>query len=399
MTVRASVRLAFIHVSPRVSAGVFNYHRNLFGALNRYRFGEFTPIVFAGDNDDVDELASLAAIPGVEVVQASAFDHRTRGLAMAVALGQDRAAIAVFKRKNVDVVIESARFFGWRMPYPTVAWFTDFQHRRLPQLFSSAARWRREGGFRLQIASGRFVMLSSKSALRDFKAFYPAVAGRASVVRFASRPPAELLKQNPAEVAARYELPERFFFLPNQFWRHKNHKVVLDALSILKERGIDIVVAATGAKDDPREPDYFDNIMKQVAERSLSHNFRYLGMLPSSHVFALLRVSVALLNPSRFEGWSTTVEEAKSFGVPMILSDLDVHREQTAGTANYFGTDNPAALAELLIRVANNPEHYCVRNLLADVDGRVSRFATDFANTVISALESWRRTRKQPELS
>ena len=64
-------------------------------------------------------------------------------------------------------------------------------------------------------------MLSSESALRDCKVFYPAVAGRASVVRFASRPPGELLTQNPAEVTALYELPERFFYLPNQFWRHK----------------------------------------------------------------------------------------------------------------------------------------------------------------------------------
>jgi len=28
----------------------------------------------------------------------------------------------------------------------------------------------------------------------------------------------------------------------------------------------------------------------------------------------------------RFEGWSTTVEEAKSFGVPMIVSDIDGSR-------------------------------------------------------------------------
>ena len=64
-------------------------------------------------------------------------------------------------------------------------------------------------------------------------------------------------------------------------------------------------------------------------------------MIPLDHVYALLRTSMALINPSRFEGWSTTVEEAKSFGVPMILSDIDVHREQTGGTARYFGVDDP----------------------------------------------------------
>ena len=61
------------------------------------------------------------------------------------------------------------------------------------------------------------------------------------------------------------------------------------------------------------------------------------------HVYALMRTSMALINPSRFKGWSTTVEEAKSFGVPLILSDIDVHREQTDGTARYFGIDDPDA--------------------------------------------------------
>jgi glycosyltransferase involved in cell wall biosynthesis len=395
LTDRAPVRLAFTLISPRLWAGGFNYQRNLFAALHRYRSGEFVPVVFAGRAAEADDLASLAVVPGVEVAQASAFDQRTLGLAMAVALGLDRAAVAAFRDQNIDVVVEAARFFGWRIPYPAVAWFPDFQHRRLPQLFSPAARWRREIGFRMQIASGRTVMLSSESALRDCKAYYPAVAGRASVVRFASRPPAELLTANPGEVTRQYNLPERFFYLPNQFWRHKNYQVVVDALSILKARGTDIVIAASGGKDDHREPGYFDSIVRQIDERNLSGNFEYLGMIPLSHVYALLRACTALINPSRFEGWSTTVEEAKSFGVPMILSDLDVHREQTAGMASYFGTDDPTALADHLIRAARNPESYSVRDLVPGLDARVSTFAADFARTIYVALESRREVRRK----
>jgi glycosyltransferase involved in cell wall biosynthesis len=388
VTARSRVRLAFIHVSPRLSAGVHNYQRNLFAALHRHRFGEFAPVVFAGIDDDAGDLASLAAIPSVEVVQANAFDQRTLGLAMALATGLDRRAVRSFKDQNIDVVIESACFFGWRLPFPAVAWLTDFQHRRLPLQFSRAERWRREIGFRVQIASGRTVMLSSESALRDCKSFYPTVADNASIVRFASRPPAELLTADPSEVGRQYNLPERFFYLPNQFWRHKNHQVVIDALTILKARGADIVIAASGGKYDYREPDYFDSIVRKINEAKLVHNFRVLGLIPISHVYALLRTCSALINPSRFEGWSTSVEEAKSFGVPMILSDLDVHREQTAGISRYFGTDDPTTLADHLVAAALDPRPRFLRNLVNDVDERVSTFAADFAKTVGRALES-----------
>ena len=37
---------------------------------------------------------------------------------------------AEFRAKNIDLVFENARFFGWRLPFPAIAWFPDFQHRR-----------------------------------------------------------------------------------------------------------------------------------------------------------------------------------------------------------------------------------------------------------------------------
>jgi glycosyltransferase involved in cell wall biosynthesis len=388
VSAQAPLRVAFTTIPRRLWAGGYNYQSNLFAALNRYRAGEFTPVVFAGQEDDAAELAALSRIPGVEIVRSPAFDDRVSGLAAALTLGLDRAAVAQFRANRIDVVFESARFFGWRLPYPAVAWFPDFQHRRLPQLFSSYARWRRDLGFRIQIASGRTIMLSSESALQDCMRFYPGLTNPTSVVRFATQPAPESLTANPPDVIAQYGLPAKYFYLPNQFWRHKNHQVIVDALAILKKLNLEVVVAATGSTEDPREPDYFRSIMRQVAAQGLEANFRYLGMIPADHVYALMRTSTALINPSRFEGWSTTVEEAKSFGVPMILSDIGVHREQAGDAAHYFGTDDPEALASHLLQAAQNSESPVVRNLLPDLDARVAAFAADFARTVRRAMPS-----------
>jgi glycosyltransferase involved in cell wall biosynthesis len=252
----------------------------------------------------------------------------------------------------------------------------------LPQLFSKTARWQREIGFRAQIAAGRIIMLSSESALRDCQKFYPGSAGRTSVVKFATQPPAELLAADPSVVREQYQLPRQYFYLPNQFWRHKNHQVVVDALAVLAKRGDSLVVAASGSKEDPREPKYFDTLMREIVGGGLEKNFRYLGMIPLPHVYALLRGATGLINPSRFEGWSTTVEEAKSFGVPMILSNIDVHREQAGDGALYFKTGDARALADLLSRAARNPVDDGVRNLLPGLDRRVAAFAGDFVLTI-----------------
>jgi glycosyltransferase involved in cell wall biosynthesis len=186
---------------------------------------------------------------------------------------------------------------------------------------------------------------------------------------------------------AQYGLPPKYFYLPNQFWRHKNHQVVVDALTILKKRRFDVVVASSGAREDPRDPGYFDDLMKRIEGGGVGANFRYLGELPRDHVYALLRTSVALINPSRFEGWSTTVEEAKSFGVPMILSDIDVHREQTGGTARYFGVDDPGLLADHLREALQVAGPSMPRDLLPNLDERVRAFVTDFVRVIRSAVD------------
>jgi glycosyltransferase involved in cell wall biosynthesis len=380
------IRLAFTLISRELWAGGYNYQRNLFAALHNYRRGEITPVIFAGMDADPGDLSGLLEIPEVEVAQSNAFDRRGAGLASALILGLDGRAARAFSDRGVDVVFESARFFGWRLPFPAVAWFPDFQHRRLPQLFSPLSRWRREIGFRAQIASGRGIMLSSESAQRDCQKFYSVAADRMSVVRFATQPAPALLAAEPADVIKHYGLPPRYFYLPNQFWRHKNHQVVVDALTILEKRGVDVAVVASGGKDDAREPEYFAGIMRQLGERNLQEKFRYVGMIPLPHVYALLRAATALVNPSRFEGWSTTVEEAKSFGVPLVLSDIDVHREQAGGNARYFATDDPVALADHLAAAMQNAEPVTTRNLVSDLDARVSRFAADFVDTIQAAV-------------
>lgn len=63
----------------------------------------------------------------------------------------------------------------------------------------------------------------------------------------------------------------------------------------------------------------------------------------------LMRGAAALINLSCFESWSTTAEEAKARGTPMILSDHGVHREQAEENAHYFGPMKPDELADRLV--------------------------------------------------
>ena len=78
-----------------------------------------------------------------------------------------------------------------------------------------------------------------------------------------------------------------------------------------------------------------------------------LGMVPYADVQSLSEAAWAYINPSLFEGWSTTVEEAKYRGKPILLSNLKVHREQAPKKGVYFNPMDPDELAEKMWNMWN----------------------------------------------
>jgi glycosyltransferase involved in cell wall biosynthesis len=382
-------RVGFTLIGGSAWTGGVQYLHNLLAAAAAHCPERVTPVLFVGDDVSADSLGSLASIPGLTVVRSPAFAAPRRRSAMLRALltGRDAAASQAFAAQRIDVVFEAAQFFGSRLELPAIAWIPDFQHRHLPQLFPFMARWKRELGFRAQIRGGRTIVLSSEDARRDCEHFYPVTAGRTRVLPFAVPSPPET-PVDPQSVAGGYRLPPAFFFLPNQFWQHKNHSLVIDALALLKARGrTDIVIAASGKQLDGRNPAHFPALQARIRAAGIESQLPLLGLIPREHLGALMRACVALLNPSLFEGWSTTVEEARSLGVPLLLSDLAVHREQAGTAARYFDRHSAESLANAL---ADFPALSSADRLAAegqartDSAARVVAFAQRFADIVES---------------
>jgi glycosyltransferase involved in cell wall biosynthesis len=384
-------------IGGRSWTGGYNYLLNLIRAIDAYAGDRLNPVLFLGPDVAEDDLAPFNYIATVDLVRSAAFGVGSRRLhALQGALwGVDTAAIDCFKAQNIDVVFEAASFYGWRFPLPAIAWLSDFQHRHFPELFGFKAYWKRELGFRAQVASGRLVMLSSEDARKDCERFYPSSTGRTKVVRFAVPVDPASISANPADVARQYDLPDRFFYLPNQFWKHKDHRVVIEALRILKEQNCDAVVAASGEPHDSRHPGHYETLRSLVNSYGLTDNFRFLGLIPRPHVTALLRACAALINPSLFEGWSTTVEEAKAFGVPMLLSDLRVHREQATSTARFFAPESAEQLAELMFlqrQEMHDTTRFDVERIVVEASQRrVRQFAENFTDVVERAVTSFKR--------
>lgn len=242
------------------------------------------------------------------------------------------------------------RFFLGVPSYVKVFWIPDFQEEHYPEFFSEAEITRRRKS-RSEILCNpeNLVVYSSESALRDKKRFYPDALARSTVLRFANPSGIAFENNDVEQCLQQYGVSQcDYFICPNQFWKHKNHRILLEAVRILKQRGFSVRILLTGREEDSRDLAYFPGLKKSVHEEGLSDSIAFLGFIPKKDLYTLMKYSRAMIQPSLFEGWSTTIEDAISLNVPVICSDLEVNKEQMGNRALYFDPRDPHKLAELL---------------------------------------------------
>ncbi|MGK2849438.1 MAG: glycosyltransferase family 4 protein [Candidatus Limnocylindrales bacterium] len=368
--------------------GGINYHRNLLRAILAVPDRRIEPVLLAGA--DVDA-ATLAGFPPVEVVRSPWLDRGTpRWLGRRLwqqAFASDPFLQRVLEAHRIDVLSHSG-VLGRGSSIPTICWLVDFQHRQLPQSFTALERFYRDRNFRLQADRATRILLSSFDAQRDLAAFRPSSVSRSRVLQFVAQPDiaaAASLK----ELDERYGVNGPYVHLPNQFWSHKNHRLVIEALGRLRLDGRSVTVIATGATTDYRRPQFFQDLMRQVADTGVEESFRVLGIVPQRDLAGLMINAVALINPSRAEGWSTTVEEAKSIGKRIIVSDIRVHREQAPPDGLYVDPDDAAGLAESMWTMVTTydatAEHARMARAQQALPGRVLAFGRAYEAIVRDA--------------
>jgi glycosyltransferase involved in cell wall biosynthesis len=257
----------------------------------------------------------------------------------------------VARRHRLDVLLPLLDVPPWPQRFATVGWIPDFQHRVLPEYFSPEDRARRDASCARLARYADGIVVSSQAAQADLVRELPQAAATAVVAPFPS-----MLVFDPIATAntarARYGLPERFALVANQFWRHKNHRLVIEALALLRARGFEIPVVMTGLPADYRDPSnaLLSELHQAIAEHGLHPSVRILGQVPRSELFDLMRTAAVIIQPSLFEGWSTLVEDALTLGRPLMCSDLAVHREQAPDCLGLFDPRSADALAALLAR-------------------------------------------------
>ena len=187
----------------------------------------------------------------------------------------------------------------------------------------------------------------------------------------------------PRDALARPASARRYLLYPAQFWAHKNHATVFDALALLGPATSSCGGIGQGAARAPpparrRERVSAPRALPRLrADRGADRLYR--------HAHALTYVS--LFGPENLPPL-----EAMALGCPVVAADVPGAREQLGDAALRVPPLEPAAIADAVRRVENEQ----LRSELIESGRRVAaeRTASDYVGGVISFLDEFADIRR-----
>ena len=93
-----------------------------------------------------------------------------------------------------------------------------------------------------------------------------------------------------------------------------------------------------------------------VCDLGIQANVVQLGAVPYSSLHHVYRACDVYVTPAYAETFAHPLVEAMASGLPVVASDLAVHREVCGDAVQYFPPFSPESLAKAVARIARSPE-------------------------------------------
>lgn len=235
---------------------------------------------------------------------------------------------------------------------PTVCILYDLQYRAYPQFFTPQDVLHRERTF--QEACRRASALGAISEFSRQDAIAQGELDPARVRTIHLRMARRITPRSPDEgaVLARLDLQAgRYLVYPANFWKHKNHEMLITAFGMACREGLpeDIRLVCTGAPGERR-----DWLMQACSAMGLGDRVLFPGFLPDDQLGALMAQCAGVIFPSLYEGFGLPVLEAMAAGVPVACSNTTSLPEVARNAALMFDPRVPTQIREALIRLVED---------------------------------------------
>ena len=278
-----------------------------------------------------------------------------------------------WREQRIDLVLYPAPMtLSFEVGIPYIVAIHDLQHRLQPEFpeVSMCGEWEeREYLFRNCARDATLILADSEVGKEDVLYFYSpygVTPDRVKVLPFlhACYLSTDVPTTEQRRVREKYRLPERYLFYPAQFWPHKNHARIIQALEHLQRvHGLEIPAVFCGSYTSEIREQQFRLVMNMAQHGGVANQIHYLGYVPDGDMAALYASATALVMPTFFGPTNIPVLEAWAFGCPVLTSDIRGIREQVGDAAVLADPRSVAAISEGIYRLWTDED---LRHTLVD---------------------------------
>lgn len=232
---------------------------------------------------------------------------------------------------------------------PSVVNIPDVQHEFFPEFFpAKILEWRKKN-FKYSAENADAVLTLSDFSKKTIVESFGIDSRKVSGIHLSAGNEfyLDVDEKKSAEIRQKYALPESFGFYPANTWPHKNHRALLEAMRIYREKyGECPKLVFTGAEGGAHKA-FLDSVKKYGLESQIKH----LGYVKTEDLPYIYREAAFLVFPSLFEGFGIPVLEAMVSGCPVVCSRAASLPEIAGDAALYFDPQNPSEMASQLRKV------------------------------------------------
>lgn len=254
----------------------------------------------------------------------------------------------------------------WLIPYvgleypitvPAIVVIHDLVYVHFPDTFADPAITRRLDQLVHQRASEATLVACLSDFIRgnDLQGVLQLPDEKVRVVRAASPQDFPIITAEQEMSLLPPGLDRPYLFYPAGFRPYKNHRALIQALQLLRDRfGVDdFDLVFTGYRPLP------DDLRRQVFDSGLSGRVHALECVERGALAALYRNAFATIVPTLYEQGSFPVYEALHYGCPVACSRIPALREQCRDMGDamlYFDPHNAEDIARTVLAIRDNRE-------------------------------------------
>jgi glycosyltransferase involved in cell wall biosynthesis len=261
---------------------------------------------------------------------------------------------------------------------PTLGTLADIQDQFFPQYFTPEQQAVRRALYPYMARATTLLLTISEFSRNSICQAFGVPASKVRVTYLA--PSDDILHARPRLPTNQPPPPEPYVFYPANLYPHKNHELLLEAMSLLRRQtGLTCHCLLTGHEVTPGI-----NIQERIAAHGLEGIVHWLGHVPADALRYLYDHAAALAFPSQFEGFGMPLVEAMACGCPVVTTRT-ASIPEVAGDAALYVEASAGALASA---IAGLVQGHGRQELIAQGRKRAERFTpVAMAADTLAALD------------